>query len=73
MSRTAWLVLLLVLLYVGGYLVFRQSHAELWERDQQVYVMFPDGPGRLLYYLWRPLTYVDGATTGMRFHIGPHR
>jgi hypothetical protein len=35
--------------------------------------MFPDGSGRLLYYLWRPLTYVDGAMTGMRFHIGPHR
>ena len=43
------------------------------ERDRQVYVMFPEGPGRLLYYLWRPLTYVDGAATGMRFHIGPHR
>jgi hypothetical protein len=73
MSRAAWIILLLVVLYVGGYIGFRQARAEVWERDKQIYVIFPDGAGRLLYYLWRPLTYVDGAITGMRFHIGPHR
>ena len=25
------------------------------------------------YYLFRPLTRIDGAITGMRFHIGPHQ
>jgi hypothetical protein len=73
MSRTAVVLAVLVLLYVGGYIVFRQSHAEVWERDKQTYVIFPQGTASALYYLWRPLTYVDGAMTGMRFHIGPHR
>jgi hypothetical protein len=73
MSRAALFVLLLVLLYVGSYVGFRQTHAEVWERDQQTYVIFPHGAASVLYYLWRPLTYVDGAMTGMRFHIGPHR
>jgi hypothetical protein len=73
MSRAAWIILFLIVLYVGGYMGFRQTHAEVWERDKQVYVMFPDGPGRLLYYLWRPLNYMDSAMTGMRFHVGPHR
>jgi len=35
-------------------------------------VIFPDD--RIyLYYFYRPLTRVDGAITGMRFHIGEHR
>jgi hypothetical protein len=73
MSRAVLCVSFVVLLYVGTYMGFRQSHAEVWERDQRVYVMFPEGSGTLLYYLWRPLTYIDAAMTGMRFHIGPHR
>ena len=59
--------------YVGAYVGFRQTHIEVWERDKQAYVIFPEGYGATLYYLWRPLTYVDGALTRMRFHIGPHR
>jgi hypothetical protein len=40
----------------------------------QAYVILPAGHGGgALYYLWRPLSYVDGSLTGMRFHIGPHR
>jgi hypothetical protein len=73
MSRAALFVLLLVLLHVGSYVGFRQSHAEIWDRDKQTYVIFPQGAASVLYYLWRPLTYIDGAVTGMRFHIGPHR
>jgi hypothetical protein len=73
MSRTTLLVSVLILLYVGGYIAFRQSNAEVWDRDRQTYVIFPQGGASALYYLWRPLTYVDGAMTGMRFHIGPHR
>jgi hypothetical protein len=63
----------LVLLYVGTYVWFRQSSTEIWERDKQAYVIFPAGYGSALYYLWRPLSYVDSGLTGMRFHIGPHR
>ena len=57
-------------IYVAGYLVFRQTHIEVWDRDQQDYVIFP---GNALFYLWRPLSYVDGAVTGMQCHIGPHQ
>jgi hypothetical protein len=63
---------IVLVLYVGTYLWFRQSSTEVWERDKQAYVIFPTGYGSTLYYLWRPLSYVDGSLTGMRFHIGPH-
>ena len=66
-------VVLLLVLYVGGYLVFRQTNAQVWERDNQSYVIFPQGNGVALYYLWRPLSYLDARLTGMRAHIGPHR
>jgi hypothetical protein len=66
-------IVVALLLYVGGYLAFRQARIEVWSRDQHAYVIFPEGVGALLYYAWRPLSYVDGALTGMRFHIGPHR
>ena len=65
--------LLVLALYVVTYAVFRQTHIEVWERDKQAYVIFPEGYGVALYYLWRPLSYVDGAVSKMRFHIGPHR
>jgi hypothetical protein len=67
-------VALVLVLYVGAYVWFRQTSTEIWERDKQAYVIFPAGyGGGALYYLWRPLSYVDGSLTGMRFHIGPHR
>ena len=69
MSRTMLLTALFAA-YIAGYILFRQTHVEVWERDSQAYVIFP---GSALYYLWRPLTYIDGALTGMQFHIGPHQ
>ena len=62
----------LLLVYVASYAVFRQTHIEVWPKDKQAYVIFPAG-APLLYYLFRPLTYLGGVVTGMRFHIGPHR
>lgn len=73
MSRTIRLVVLAFALYLVTYIVFRQTHIEVWERDRNAYVIFPDGYGVALYYLWRPLLSIDGAATAMRFHIGPHR
>jgi len=67
------LLTIVLVAYLGGYLVFRQTNIETWESDKQAYVIFPEGYGRALYYLWRPLSYLDGSLTGMRFHIGPHR
>lgn len=70
--RKFWLLLLI--LYVGGYLAFRQTFAQVWEKDQAAYVMFPAGPvGLALYYMWRPLSYTDGKLTGIGTHIGPHQ
>jgi hypothetical protein len=73
MSRIFRLILVAALLYIGSYIVFRQIRTEIWERDKQAYVIYPEGYGRSLYYLWRPLSYLDAITTGMRHHIGPHR
>jgi hypothetical protein len=67
------LLLVILALYVGGYFVFRQARVETWSPDGQNYVIFPEGTGRVLYYLWRPLSYMDGRVTGMGAHIGPHR
>ena len=52
-------------------MAFRASHVEVWPRDGRRYLIIPSS-ARWLYYLYRPLMYVDGALTGMRFHIGPH-
>ena len=68
---TKWLMLALII-YVLGYVAFRQTHMEVWEKDKHAYVIFPPN-APILYYVWRPLTYIDGSVTGMRFHIGPHR
>ncbi len=67
-------VSILAIIYVATYRAFRQTHIEVWEKDKAAYVIFPQGAlGTSLYYLWRPLSYADGTTSGMRFHIGPHR
>ena len=41
MSLTSRAILLAVLLYGGGYLVFRTIQTERWERDGRAYVVFP--------------------------------
>ncbi|MEX3008412.1 hypothetical protein [Hoeflea sp. TYP-13] len=63
---------ILIGIYVLGYIVLRIANAEVWDQDGNTYVIFPNDP-IALYYAYRPLTYVDGALTGMRFHIGPHQ
>lgn len=70
MRRT---LLALLVIYAVGYVAFRQTHIEVWAKDTNAYVIFPTGTvGQILYYGWRPLCLLDGSTTGMRFHIGPH-
>lgn len=67
------LLLLALVLYVAGYVAFRQTHVETWEKDNASYVIFPEGDvGRALYYAWRPLSYADQRLTGVGAHIGPH-
>lgn len=70
--RKFWLLLLV--LYAGGYVAFRHTFAEVWEKDNATYVMFPAGPvGLALYYMWRPLSYADSKLTGIGTQIGPHQ
>ena len=71
-KRLLALFALVFLAYAFSYIAFRQTHIEVWEQDQREYVIFPTG-SEYLYYLFRPLTYLDSTITGMRFHIGPHR
>lgn len=65
-------IIVLFLLYVLSYIWIRQTHMEVWEKDNSAYVIFP-ADKVFLYYLYRPLSYVDGNLTGMRFHIGQHK
>jgi hypothetical protein len=68
------ILLALILIYFGGYATFRATHAETWAKDNKVYVIFPDTSlGKMIYYAWRPLSYLDARLTGMNFHIGPHQ
>ncbi|MCC6778781.1 MAG: hypothetical protein IT537_19505 [Hyphomicrobiales bacterium] len=72
-KRLSAALVVAMLLYGGGYVMFRQFHNETWPQDRQRYVIFPEGRGAVLYYAWRPLSYLDGALTVMRARIGPHR
>jgi len=64
------MLVVLMIIYIGSYLWFRSGHMERWDHDGRDYIIFPQPA---LYYLYRPLTYLDARLTGMSFHIGPHR
>ena len=68
-TRMLRVALLAVLLYAGAYAAFRQSHAEVSDRDKRTYVIYPETYGRPLYYLWRPLSYLDTPITGMQHQL----
>ena len=71
MKRLLLLLVVFLAVYMGSYAWFRSTYVERWDQDGRDYVIFPQQPA--LYYLYRPLTYLDARLTGMRFHIGPHR
>ena len=65
---------LLLLIYIGGYIGYRQIFTEVWEKDKASYVIFSEGDvGTTLYYLWRPMSYADAKITGVGAHIGQHQ
>jgi hypothetical protein len=70
MKRAFFISAVVMTVYLGGYCAYRASNTEVWEVDGISYVIFGS---RLSYYVFRPLTYIDGGLTGMRFHIGPHQ
>jgi len=47
-------------------------NSEVWAEDGNKYVIYPQNP-IAIYYVFRPLSYIDGFLTGMRSHIGPHQ
>ena len=52
MRLPARVFIVAMLLSVGAYVAFRQTHAEIWERDKRAYVIFPESYGRPLYCAW---------------------
>ena len=65
------IIAVLCSLYFLSYIWLRQTRSETWEKDGKVYVIFPED--QILYYVFRPASYIDGKLTGMNFHIGQHR
>ena len=64
--------LIVLTLYVLSYFIFRTSNIEVYEKDNMEYVIFPKSQ-KWIYYLFRPMTYIDSKITEMKFHIGPHQ
>jgi hypothetical protein len=71
-KRSIWIVIVVLAVYASSYLLLRVRGVEVWARDGRPYLIIPSG-SPWLYYLYRPLMYLDAGITGMRFHIGPHR
>ncbi len=66
------IALILLIGYVLSYFIYRQTHKEKWNYDNYVYVIFPKSNKQIIYKFYRPLMYIDGMLTGMKFHIGQH-
>jgi len=71
MKKVFVLTTVLAAIYITSYLVLRNTHSEIWDKDGKAYVIFPKEQV-WMYYLYRPMSYIDGKLTGMGFHIGPH-
>ncbi len=73
-QRIAILVIVAVFLYGGAYLIFRTTHlTRIGEVGEFEYEIIVPRSQLALYYLFRPLVYLDSAATGVHCHIGPHR
>lgn len=63
-----------LVIYASGYFAYRLVHTEVWPDDGKAYVVFPDDDlGRLAYYGWRPMSYLDARFMGVQTHLGPHQ
>ena len=70
--KLIFIIIVTLLLYITSYIIFRQTHVEKWDKDNNNYVIFPKSQV-WVYYLYRPATYIDSKLTPIRFHIGPHQ
>ncbi|WP_136660141.1 hypothetical protein [Nitratireductor sp. XY-223] len=66
------ILVVLVAIYIIGYLTLRIMNSEVWDEDGRTYVIYPEG-AIALYYVFRPAAYVDDLLTGTGAHIGPHQ
>jgi hypothetical protein len=71
MKRRLLIIGTIATVYMLSYMIFRNTNIETWDKDGNQYVIFPEGQ-TWIYYLYRPLTYIDSKVTTMRFHIGQH-
>ncbi len=70
-KRSVISVLVLIAIYFASYVLVRQTHQQTWEKDKQVYVVYPEN--KFLYFTFRPMSLLDQKLTGMPTHIGEHR
>jgi hypothetical protein len=71
MKRRLLIIGALATVYMFSYLIFRNTNVETWDKDVKQYVIFSKGQ-TWIYYLFRPLNYIDSKVTTMNFHLGPH-
>ena len=71
MRASMRIALFALAIYLGLYVRFRNQWVETWDRDGSRYVIFPED-SVWAYYVFRPLSYLDGLVTGVGSHIGPH-
>jgi hypothetical protein len=71
MKKLLIALILLIFVYLVGYIFVRQTYSKVWEKDSKTYIIFPEN--KILYYLYRPLSIVDEKFTGIGTHIGQHR
>jgi hypothetical protein len=65
-------VLIALAVYVASHGVFRFANQQVWATNGVSYVLYPSDKA-WVYYLFRPMAYLDGALTGTQTHTGPHR
>jgi len=70
MTKILKLVALVLLACVGTSSCFRAANIEIWEIDGRSYAI---SGSRSIYYLFGPLTYIDGAVTKIGLHVWPHQ
>jgi hypothetical protein len=70
MKRTLTLAAVAAFLYLAAYTAYRLTHTQVWVGDGKPYVSFWS---KRMWYLFRPLTRLDGAVTGIGAHLGPRR
>jgi hypothetical protein len=68
----ARILVFLVAAYTAAYVTFRLLNTEVWAADGKSYVIFP-ADFAPVYYVFRPLSYLDAMVTGVGTHLGPHQ